>query len=281
MQFPGANGQSTSQTDVIDTHCHLTDAAFTEDVEEVVKRAQAGGITGAILVTESCGDFKRALELHSRFPKWINLCMGVHPVQEDEEGRCVKLEHWLQAQDLILANREKLVGIGEVGLDFTPRYCSRPDSHETQRAVLLEQARLAKQLDLPLNVHSRSAGKPVIELLKGEGVTRVQMHAFNGRLSAAMEGVSAGFYFSVPPCVLHSEQKQKLVKELPLDRLLTETDSPVLGVDKTVRNEPAECNVVCSYIAKVKNMEVDVVKQILAENARKLYPNLVTTPSPS
>ncbi|KAL7062465.1 hypothetical protein AAHC03_01820 [Spirometra sp. Aus1] len=150
MQFPGADGQSTSQIDVIDTHCHLTDAAFTEDIEEVVKRAQASGITGAILVTESCGDFKRALELHSRFPKWINLCMGVHPVQEDEEGRCVKLEHWLQAQDLILANREKLVGIGEVGLDFTPRYCSRPDSHETQRAVLLEQARLAKQLGLPL-----------------------------------------------------------------------------------------------------------------------------------
>lgn len=277
MQFCEANDQVNSQLDVIDTHCHLADAVFNEDVEEVVKRAQNAGITAAVLVTENCGNFKRAFELQSRFPNWINLCMGIHPVQEDEEGRCVKLEHWLEAQDLILANRDKLVGIGEVGLDFTPRYCTRPDSHETQRAVLLEQARLAKQLDLPLNVHSRSASRPVIELLKGEGVTRVQMHAFDGRLSTAMEGVSAGFYFSIPPCVVHSEQKQKLVQGLPLDRLLTETDSPVLGVDKAVRNEPAECAVVYSYIAKVKNMDVDAVKRILAENARKVYPNLVTT----
>ncbi|VDL93765.1 unnamed protein product [Schistocephalus solidus] len=116
MQFCEANDQVNSQLDVIDTHCHLADAVFNEDIEEVVKRAQNAGITAAVLVTENCGDFKRAFELQSRYV--FVLLPPPYPLH--------------------------------VGLDFTPRYCTRPDSHETQRAVLLEQARLAKQLDLPL-----------------------------------------------------------------------------------------------------------------------------------
>ncbi|KAA0191221.1 Deoxyribonuclease domain containing protein [Fasciolopsis buskii] len=177
-------------------------------------------------------------------------------------------------RELLQKYSEHLVAIGEIGLDFTPSICTASDSHEVQRHILSTQIRLANRFNLPINVHSRSASKPTIELLRAEGATRVQMHAFDGRPSQALVGVSAGYYFSVPPCVLRSKQKQELVKALPLTHLLLETDSPVLGVSAEERNEPAAVVRSCEYIAEAKGVDVATVRQITSENARKLYPNL-------
>ncbi|MCG6909724.1 MAG: TatD family hydrolase [Deltaproteobacteria bacterium] len=91
---------------------------------------------------------------------------------------------------------------------------------ETQQSIFTTFIRLSKEVDLPLNVHSRSAGRKVVELLMAEGVTRVQLHAFDAKASAAKPAVEAGYFFSIPPSVVRSRQKQKLVKALPLETLL-------------------------------------------------------------
>ncbi|TGZ71860.1 hypothetical protein CRM22_002418 [Opisthorchis felineus] len=227
---------------MIDTHCHLCDAAFKNDIEDVVLRAVTTGVRGVLTLTEERSDFSLALELKERFPDWINLGFGIHPMQKREDGsglsRSVNLKDMDGVRELILKHAEQLVAIGEVGLDFSPCVCPTMELHAVQRAVLTQQIHLSKELNLPLNVHSRSASKPTLELLKSEGATRVQMHAFDGRPSVAMLGVQEGFYFSIPPCVLRSKQKQELVKAVPLTHLLLETDSPVLGVNPELTIPP-------------------------------------------
>jgi TatD DNase family protein len=141
-----------------------------------------------------------------------------------------------------------------------------------QRRILARFVTLAGELDLPLNVHSRSAGRATIQFLRDHGARRVLLHAFDGKASSAQEGLAAGYYFSIPPSVVRSEQKQKLVRALPLDRLLLETDSPVLGPDPAQRNEPANAAVACRIIAKLKGVPAEEVARVTTANARALFP---------
>jgi TatD DNase family protein len=120
-------------------------------------------------------------------------------------------------------------------------------------------------------VHSRSAGRHAIALLTECGATRVQLHAFDGKYSAALPAAEAGYFFSIPPSVVRSRQKQKLVKRLPLACLLVETDSPVLGPTPDERNEPANIRISIKAIAEIKGVHEDQVIEAVNENTRKLY----------
>jgi TatD DNase family protein len=98
------------------------------------------------------------------------------------------------------------------------------------------------------------------------------MHAFDGKVSTALEGVQAGHCFSVPPSIVRSPQKQKLVRGLPLECLLLETDSPVLGADPSTRNEPDSVVIACREIARLKGIAVETVARVTTDNARRLFP---------
>jgi len=174
----------------------------------------------------------------------------------------------------IRSERSKLVAIGEVGLDFW--IVKEESQKEIQKEILKGFISLSQELDLPLNIHSihsRSAGRHAVALLLENGATRVQMHAFDGKASAALPAAEAGFFFSIPPSVVRSRQKQKLVKHLPLSCLLVETDSPVLGPESGERNEPANITVSIKTIAELKNLDEREVIESVAENTKRLYGN--------
>ncbi|XP_056281731.1 tatD DNase domain containing 3-like isoform X2 [Pseudoliparis swirei] len=256
----------------VDCHCHISARDFDKDIEEVVENSRKAGLLALLAVAEHAGEFEKIIQLSQRF---IFPCLGVHPVQEvsPEEQRGASLQDLDAALPIIEKYKDHLVAIGEVGLDFTPRYVRGETDKENQRQVLIRQAQIAKKLDLPLNVHSRSAGRPTIHLLKEQGVEKALLHAFDGKPSVAMEGVKAGYFFSIPPSIIRSDQ-QKLVKQLPLENICLETDSPALGPEKQVRNEPKNICVSAEYISKIKGVSLQEVMEVTTQNALRLFPKI-------
>lgn len=259
----------------IDCHCHISAQEFDKDIEDVIGKAKEAGVLALVAVAEHSGEFERIIELSDRFPGFVLPCLGVHPVQgiPPQEQRGATMQDLDAAVPLIEKYKDQLLAIGEVGLDFSPRFASTDTQREEQRLVLIRQVEIAKRLNLPLNVHSRSAGRPTINLLKEQEAEKVLLHAFDGKPSVALEGVKAGYFFSIPPSIVRSGQ-QKLVKQLPLEFMCLETDSPALGPEKQVRNEPRNILVSAEYIANVKGVSVEKVMEVTTQNALKLFPKL-------
>lgn len=248
---------------MFDTHAHLCDDAFEADLPAVIERARAAGVERILAVGEDLADARRNLELAMRFPDVVRPAAGLFPTHLDPTSAAAVVE-WIRR------HRNELAAIGEVGLDHWK--VKDEADRELQREIFRGFIDLALEIDRPLNVHSRSAGRATLELLLEKGARRVQMHAFDGRASKAMAGVEAGFFFSVPPSVVRSQQKRKLVRSLPLSCLLLETDSPVLAAIAGERNEP--CRVVESLaaIAELKGLSIDEVRESVTDNSRRLYP---------
>ncbi len=246
---------------LIDTHAHLCDSAFDTDLGAVLDRARNAGVTGIVAVGETLADAERNLALAEWHPM-IRAAAGLYPTHLD-------LEAAADMRDFIRSHRQELVAIGEVGLDYW--MVKDGSGLEIQREIFGSFIELSKELNLPLNVHSRSAGRHAVDILLKSGAARVQLHAFDGKASAARPAVEAGYFFSVPPSVLRSEQKQKLVRMLPLYSLLVETDSPVLGPVPKERNEPANATIAVKAIAELKGITVGEVAEAVWENTRRLY----------
>jgi TatD DNase family protein len=247
---------------LVDVHAHLCAGEFREDLEGVLAAATAAGVARIITVGETLEDAQANLVLAARFPQ-VKVCAGLYPTILDREAAAALIA-------FIREQRDSLVGIGEVGLDH---WIVKEDAErEIQRQLFADFIGLAGALDLPLNVHSRSAGKATVQFLKAQGARRVLLHAFDGKASAALEGAEAGFFFSIPPSVVRSVQKQKLVRALPLERLLLETDSPVLGPDPAARNEPRNLRIACQAVADLKGVSFAEVADRTTANARALFP---------
>ncbi|XP_060034378.1 putative deoxyribonuclease TATDN3 isoform X3 [Erinaceus europaeus] len=240
---------------LVDCHCHLAAPDFDGDLDDVLEKAKKANVTALVVVAEHSGEFEKIMRLSERYRGFVLPCLGVHPVQG------------------LSPTGQRSVTV-KVGLDFSPRIAGTDEQKEEQRQVLIRQIQLARRLDLPLNVHSRSAGRPTINLLREQGADRVLLHAFDGRPAVAMEGVRAGYFFSLPPSIIRSGQKQRLVKQLPLTSICLETDSPALGPEKQVRNEPQNVRISAEYIAEVKGVSVAEVTEVTTQNAMRLFPRL-------
>jgi TatD DNase family protein len=217
---------------------------------------------GAIIaVGENLSDARKNLELTKMYPI-LKPAAGLYPTH-------LELDQAGEMEDFIRKNRSVLAAIGEVGLDYW--VVKKEPDKALQKEIFKRFIELAKALNLPLNVHSRSAGRHAVALLLENNAVRVQMHAFDGKTGAALPAVEAGFFFSIPPSVVRSRQKQKLVKQLPLSCLLIETDSPVLGPSPEERNEPANIRHCVKAIAALKGISEEAVIAAVSENTQRLY----------
>lgn len=250
---------------ITDTHAHLCDPIFEHDLDSVLARAQEAGVAAVVAVGENLADAKRNIELAATHASLLPAA-GLYPGQlNQDEARSMYA--------FIRKERDRLAAIGEVGLDF--RIAEEQPEKELQRTIFDSFINLSLELDLPLNVHSRSAGRHAVAMLLERGARRVQLHAFDGKWSAALPAVEAGYFFSLPPSITRSRQKQKLVKHLPLSCLLIETDSPVLGPEPGERNEPANAVLVVDAIAALKNTSREEVLEAVCHNTRRLYGNRI------
>jgi TatD DNase family protein len=246
---------------LVDTHAHLCDPVFDPDRSEVLKRARTAGITAILTVGENLADAQRNMELARRHPMLLPAA-GLYPaILDGDQVEAVS--------SFIQRERRNLWAIGEVGLD---KWIAKEESERAlQEEIFQHFVDLGIELDMPLNVHSRSAGRRVIDLLLRRGAKKVQLHAFDGKAAAALPGAEAGFFFSIPTSIVRSAQKQKLVRQLPLQSILVETDSPVLGPSREIRNEPSNVLVSVNAIAELKGIRKEEVVENVSQNFRKLY----------
>ena len=251
----------TGITDITDTHAHLCDPVFDPDRTFVLETALHAGVSCIIAVAEDIADAKKNLALADEHPMVLPAA-GLFPTNLD-------LQQAAEMLDFIRCHAVRLAAIGEVGLDYWK--VQDAFDRETQREIFRGFIDMSRELGLPLNVHSRSAGRHAIEFLLKHSAARVQLHAFDGKPGSALPAVEAGFFFSIPPSIIRSRQKQNLVKKLPLENILIETDSPVLGPVPGERNVPANAVTVVKAIAELKDLHEREVLEAVSENVRRLY----------
>lgn len=244
---------------LIDSHCHLAETIFDNDLEEVIKRAAHEKID---IITSAINPetWDKSLEISMRYPNCY-MSAGLDPLLYQETSSAIE---WIEN------HHNLIISIGEIGIDHyrVRDHADRKSQEDSFRRLIT----LALEFSLPMQIHSRSAGKKALEILTSLNAEKVQMHAFDGRASLArVASREQGYYFSIPTSVVRSPQKKKLVKAINIERLLLETDSPVLGAQKGVRNEPSNLTFALNEVAKILNRDVDEVRKIVVENSLRLY----------
>ncbi|KMY48148.1 TatD family hydrolase [Peribacillus loiseleuriae] len=251
---------------LFDTHVHLNDKQFEEDLEEVIQRTKENGVSNVVVVGFDRPTITRAMELVEEYD-FIYAAVGWHPVDAidmtDEDLQ------WIEE----LAAHSKVVAIGEMGLDY--HWDKSPK--DIQKDVFRKQINLAKKVKLPIIIHNREATADIIEILKEENAHEVGgiMHCFSGSPEIAKECVEMNFYISLggPVTFKNAKKPKEVAAEIPLDRLLIETDCPYLAPHpfRGKRNEPAYVKLVAEQIAEIKEITLEEVAKATTWNAKKLF----------
>jgi TatD DNase family protein len=253
-------------TILIDTHAHLDHERFKDDVDQVIERAKLAQVQSIITVGADLASSRQAVEFARRYPDVI-ATVGVHPHDADSVSDSVLNEIAILAQD------EGVVAIGEIGLDYHYDFSPR----DVQRRVFAIQISLARELELPIVVHVREAYQDVMSILKSEHAEDVGgiVHCFSGDREVAKDCLDMGFYISVGGILTfaNSQELREIIRGLPMDRILLETDAPYLTPVpyRGKRNEPAYLVHVAEALANLKGITFDEVAETTTLNACKLF----------
>jgi TatD DNase family protein len=255
--------------ELIDSHAHLDFEDFEGELEAVLARAAAAGVTRivAIGLWRAPGSFGNAVELATTRPERFAATVGIHPHE------CARVPEADWARSAELARLPVVVGVGETGLDF--HYDLSP--REAQEAAFRRSIRIAHEVGKPLVVHVREADERCLRVLREEGIPAAGgvIHCFTGDARAAEGYLALGLYVSVAGIITFktAEPIREAVRLVPRDRLLVETDSPYLAPIplRGKRNEPANVVHTAAKVAEVWGLPVEEVARLTSENARRLF----------
>lgn len=249
---------------LIDTHAHLEDGRFSNDRNQTILRAKQKQIFPIISVGSDLITSKQVIELAKEYD-FIYATVGIHPHNASQFKDDV-YESFLE-----LTKNEKVIGIGEIGLDYYRNLSPRP----VQQQVFRQFIRLAKSVNLPIIVHNREAHLDVLKILKEEDAEKVGgvFHSFSGDANILNEAINLGFYISISGVVTYSDSLAKIVKLIPKERLLLETDCPYLTPIpyRGKRNEPIYLRYTAEKISQILEMTIKEVSLITTLNAYRLF----------
>lgn len=242
-----------------DTHTHLNLEAFKDDWKDVAKEALAESVY-LINVGTSISSSKKALEIASHFSKGVFAAIGIHPIYADKNN--INLQEF----NLLLKNK-KAIAIGEIGLDF-----SKKTDLEKQKEIFEKQLELAQENKKPVIIHCRDSHQEVIKILKKYQLSGVR-HFFTGSIDEAFEYLDLGFFISFSGLITLTDQFDKVIKKLPLSKILIETDAPFVSPlsFKGKRNKPIYVKEVAKKIAKIKQLPLAEVAKKTTQNAKLLF----------
>lgn len=257
---------------MIDSHCHLADETFAADLDDVVRRAQDAGVERALVILEAgnATEAAQAARVEQLWPA-VRFSIGVHPHQahqfaDDPERAATVVREQFAATPAARA-------VGEIGLDYHYDYSPR----DVQHAVFRAQIRAALALDRPVVIHTREADEDTIAILRdeGAGTLRGVLHCFTGTAALRDAGLALGFYVSLAGILTFPKaaELRETARGVPLDRLLTETDSPFLAPVpyRGKRNEPAYVAGVVAKLAEMHQTPPADLAQRTASNFHTLF----------
>lgn len=250
---------------MIDSHAHLDEERFDEDRDELIKSLKENAISYVINPSSDMETSRRVVELSNKYDN-IFAAVGIHP--HDAEG--FKEEDLDELREL--SKDERVVAIGEIGLDYY--YDNSP--REIQKEVFRKQLQLSHELDLPVIIHTRDAMGDTYDILKEfEGRVRGVMHCYTGSIEMAEKFMKLGFYISIagPVTFKNAVNVRGMAKQIPLERLLIETDSPYLAPvpNRGKRNDPTNVRYVADMLANLKEIQIDKIIEHSRENTVKLF----------
>ena len=251
---------------IFDTHAHYDDEAFEQDRKELLSGLQDAGIEAVVNISANIQGVKHTLELINQYP-FIYGAVGVHPSETGELNHT--LLNWLEE----MARKPKVVAIGEIGLDY---HWEEPEK-EVQKHWFIRQLDLARRVKLPVVIHSRDAAKDTLDIMK-EGKaeeTGGVIHCFSYGTDMAREYLNMGFYLGIGGVVTFANAKKlkEVVKYMPMDRLVLETDCPYLSPapNRGKRNSSLNLPYVVEAVSQLKGILPQEVISVTNENAKKLY----------
>ncbi|OHA63651.1 MAG: hypothetical protein A2842_02750 [Candidatus Wildermuthbacteria bacterium RIFCSPHIGHO2_01_FULL_48_25] len=281
---------------LIDTHGHVSFNAFKEDGDAVLKRALENN-TWVIMPGTQFSTSQRAVEMAEKYGKEVHAAIGLHPIHLEErevdvlevQSESVKKEAWMtfetRAEEFdyekykALGQSKKVVAVGECGLDYyyEPKGKEKREAFRLkQKTTLALQVKLAEELGLPVIFHCRKAHDELIEFLS-QGKVRGVVHCYTGTLAQAEKFYAMGLYFGFNGLIFKKvpalPAPEEIIKNIPLERIVLETDSPYLVPPeaKTERNEPLFVKYVAEEIARIKGISVDEVASATTANAQALF----------
>lgn len=255
---------------IIDTHAHYDDKAFDEDRESLLEGMQAAGIKHIVNIGSSMDACRRTVELMKQYD-FVYGALGVHPC--DSEHLTEADMEWLKQQSSL----EKCVAIGEIGLDY---YWDEPD-REIQRKWFVRQLQLAKEVQLPVCIHSRDAAQETVDIMKAEHAEEIGgvVHCYSYSKELAKTFLDMGYYFGIGGVVTFNNGRKlkEVVDYVPMDKIVLETDCPYLAPVpfRGKRNDSTKLSYVAEMIAQIKGISVEEVEEITSTNAYKLYPKMM------
>ena len=246
---------------LIDSHCHLIDDAFDSDRLFILNDLSNFGIRGIINPATNIDDAKKSLEIAKDYENFYPM-VGIHPEEVDsiKEADLDEIKK--------IAQNPRVVAIGEIGLD----YYWKDDNKDKQKEILIYQLNLARKLNLPAVIHVRDSKEDIIEILKNYTDLKIQIHCFSDDLKTLNTYMDMGFYISIGGVVTfaNGENEQVAARNVPIERLMLETDSPYLTPEpyRGLRNDPRRVVEVARKVADLRDMKIDKL-------AKRTYRNTV------
>lgn len=249
---------------LIDSHCHMTDRAFKLDRSFIIEDLSNFGVDKIVLPAVNLKDSYKTVKLARDYEK-VFAQVGFHP----EDADSFKEEDLEELKKL--AKEEKVVAIGEIGLD----YYWRDDNKQKQKEVFIKQLNLAREINLPVTIHSRNSTEDVLKILKEYRDLKVQIHCFSDNLDVMWQYIDLGFYISIGGVVTYpkAENEKASARAVPLDRLMLETDGPYLTPEpyRGLRNDPRKIVEVARKIAELKSMKLSKLAKATSKNAERFF----------
>ena len=246
---------------LIDTHCHMS---LTDDIDGIIMDAEHNNVKKFIISGCDKRSIRDGLEIIYRYPE-VYMTIGFHPDEVDE-----LTDKDIEDLEVLIKTNKKIVGIGEIGLD----YYHNDMNKERQREFFIKQLELAKKYDLPVVIHSRESIGEIYDILKEHKGIRGVIHCFSGSLEMAKLFIDLGFYLGIGGVITFKNSKLKeVVEELDLNNIVLETDSPYLAPEpyRGKTNYPQNIKIVAQFIRKLKNISIDEVTEVTTNNVNKIY----------